>query len=112
MQGVLAQGWEQHVYSGAADLRDKYLLALREKPLLAERLLQLFVDHPWYQQQLKLWAIQSLQRRKLSLQRLDEAQQDVSLRLLVKLTRLPHLNIDPAISAWAFARWLREIIWN
>ena len=104
--------WGQRVHSGAADLRDKYLLALRAKPLLPEQLWRLFLEHPWYQREVKACGRLSLRRRHLPLQKLGDVQQDAMLRLLDRLQRLPHLNIDPHIGVRPFIRWLRRIVWK
>jgi len=94
------------------DLKDKFLGALEGKPVEGSWLdvWRLFLEHPWYQEQLDLCAQRVLRRAGCSRQLLGDVKQDAMLLLARKLRKTPDLHIDHQRAEEHFPGWMETII--
>ncbi len=94
------------------DLRDKFLAALGDDLPEGEWLVlwRLFVEHPWYQEQLDLLAGCLVRRLGGVRPAIEDVKQDAILVLARKLRSTPDLHIDRDRAQHHFAGWMATII--
>ncbi len=96
------------------DLRRKFLRTIRHEgdaPNYRRRW-AMFVDHPWYQRELRRIAAYLVRRDARLAAWEEDIAQDAMLLLARKLERLPDLNYDFRRTERSFPGWLGTIITN
>lgn len=91
------------------DLLQRYLAAL-EHPSPWPDLWRLFLDHAWYQEQLRAAARRAVYRRRLPPHWHDDVQQEAMLLLARSLRAAADLHLDRARVSTHFPGWLTTII--
>lgn len=95
------------------DLRDRFLDSVEEsQPGGWLSTWRLIVEHPWYQQELKLIVARVLRSRGAPLDWREDLEHDCMLLLAQKLQKRPDLGVDPDLVQTHFAGWLATIITN
>jgi RNA polymerase sigma factor (sigma-70 family) len=95
------------------ELRDQFFRILDEggdPPQVAHKVWTLFVEHPWYRQELQRAAHRLVWRRQWLRNLADDIQQDAMLRLGRRLQHTANLNVDRALAEQHFSGWLARII--
>jgi hypothetical protein len=97
----------------AAQLRDQFFRLLDEgapSTQLYRHVWQLFVESPWYQQELHHAVWRTLRRTNSPLRWAEDIKQNAMLLLGEHLRKSADLDVDRARAAQHFAGWLGKII--
>lgn len=96
------------------DLRDRYLEALSrpsaDRPGRWLEIWRLFIEHPWYQQELQSCARAVLRSGGAPSEWQKDVEHDAMLLLVRKLRKRPDLGIDPVRAQKHFRGWMGTII--
>jgi RNA polymerase sigma factor (sigma-70 family) len=97
----------------ALELRDRFFTLLDENassPYLWRHVWRLFVEHPWYQEELRQATLRLLRRRGAPLRWAEDIAQEAMLLLGEHLRKAAHLDVDRARAMHHFSGWLGRII--
>jgi RNA polymerase sigma factor (sigma-70 family) len=95
------------------ELREQFFAALDRPGDRSNRWLEIwriFVEHPWYQAELRACARRLVQRTRAPPDYAEDIEHDAMLLFARELQNLPDLHVDRAAAVHHFSGWLATII--